>query len=423
MGRKRRKLDNAALAFPAATDQEDSRVFQISCEITDVVDERILREAVQEAVKQYPLFQCVLKRGNFWFYFEKAEAPLPIRKADRTVCQPLYDTKKETLLYQITYGRHVVNLEMFHALTDGTGAIEFLSAIMREYLAIAHGFERDAFSYPTEEQQEEDSFSKYYSSGRQEAQTQKSERSSQIAGRKLEKGHMRVCEYTASAQQLLEAARRYQVSVTTYLSAAFMCSIAGTMEEKEKRRPVTLMIPINLRKFYPSRTMTNFFGWMEIGCDFRKAPSFEQVLRHVRRRFSEDLKKEQVAARMNRYVKLEKSWVMRLVPLKVKNMVLKWGTKQGSKNVTAIFSNMGIIKMPDSCKPYIRRFGALCSTDRLQMCACSYDDCFYISITSRYVDEKIQNNFFEFLEKEGITLKKEQPLPVDNQNSEKRKKQ
>lgn len=114
------------------------------------------------------------------------------------------------------------------------------------------------------------------------------------------------------------------------------------MKTKEIKRPITLMIPVNLRKFYPSKTMTNFFGWMEIGYKFRRDTSFEQVLIHVRKRFAEDLKKGQIATRMNRYVRLEKSRLLHFVPLSVKDIVLRWATKQGSKNVTGVFSNMGI---------------------------------------------------------------------------------
>lgn len=405
--KRRRKLDNAALAFPAATDREDSRVFQISCVITDTVEEKILEEAVHRAIRKYPLFQCVLKRGNFWFYLEKVDADPVIRKEDGTPCQPLYDKKKETLLYQITYGEHVINLEIFHALTDGTGAIAFLSAIVKEYLIIAHELPEDAASYPTEAQQEEDSFSQYYSSEKQEQQTQKSVRSTQIFEGKMTEGNMQVHEYTLSSSQLLEKAREYQASITVYLSTVFLWAIADTMKTKEIKRPITLMIPVNLRKFYPSKTMTNFFGWMEIGYKFRRDTSFEQVLIHVRKRFAEDLKKGQIATRMNRYVRLEKSRLLHFVPLSVKDIVLRWATKQGSKNVTGVFSNMGIVRMPEACKPYIVRFGAMASTDRIQMCACSYDDCFYISVTSKYIDSSIQKKFFNFLEREGLLLRQE----------------
>lgn len=404
MKSRRRKLDNAALAFPAATDQEDTRVFQISCVITDRVEENILRQAVEAAIGHYPMFQCVLKRGNFWFYFEKTNLPPVIRKQDGIQCRGLYHKTQNVLLYQVTYSEHKINLEIFHALTDGTGAIAFLSSIVKEYLKRVHHLPQDTFVYPTGEQQEEDSFSQYYSSEKQAKETKRSVRAFQISGEKMKAGAMCVHEYTVSAPELLQKAREYQVSITEYLTAAFLCAVASTMKEKEKRLPVVLMIPVNLRKFYPSETMANFFGWMEIEYQFQENTSFEEVLQHVKKRFQQDLQREQVAARMNKYVKLEKNPLLRFVPLIVKDVVLKWGTKRGSKNVTGVFSNMGVVEMPEAYRPYIRRFGAMASTNRIQMCSCSYGDKFYFSITSKFTDESIQKWFLNFLKKEGLHI-------------------
>ena len=61
--------------------------------------------------------------------------------------------------------------------------------------------------------------------------------------------------------------------------------------------------------------------------------------------------------------------------------------------------------MQESYKPYIKRFGAMASTDRIQMCSCSYEDAFYFSITSKYTEEKIENLFLQFLQKEGLEVK------------------
>lgn len=408
MEKTRRKLDNAALAFPAATDKNDTRVFRVSCVLTDTVQESILQKAVAAAVVHYPLFQCILKRGNFWFYFERAEIEPVIKPEDDAPCQELYNHKKENLLlYQVTYGKHAINLEMFHALTDGTGAIEFLSDIVKEYLKIAYDIQEDSFVYPTGEEQQEDSFSKYYSEKKQAKLIKKSSRAFQISDRKLATGNMRIYEYTVSAEQLLKKAREYHVSITVYLTALFLCAVAESMTEQEKKKPVTLMIPVNLRKFYPSRTMSNFFGWMEIDYLFKGNDSLERVIDHVKRRFEEDLLKEQVAARMNRYVKLEKNIFMRFIPLRIKDIFLRCGTKMGSKNVTGVFSNMGVIRMPDSFKPYIQRFGAIASTERIQMCSCSYDDRFYFSITSKYAGESIPKVFIKSLRESGIELTEE----------------
>lgn len=404
MKNRRRKLDNAALAFPAAADYEDTRVFQISCVITDRVEEDILRQAVETAIGYYPMFQCVLKRGNFWFYFEKINLPPVIRKQDGIHCRGLYHKTQKALLYQVTYSEHKINLEIFHALTDGTGAIAFLSAIVREYLKRVHCLPQDTFVYPTGEQQEEDSFSKYYSSGKQARQTQKSVRAFQISGEKMMAGTMRVHEYTVSAPELLQKAREYQVSITVYLTAVFLCAIGSTMEEQEKKLPVVLMIPVNLRKFYPSETMANFFGWMEIGYQFQENISFKEVLQHVKERFQQDLQKEQVAARMNKYVKLEKNPLLRFIPLRVKDIMLKWGTERGSKSVTGVFSNMGVVEIPEAYRPYIRRFGAMASTNRIQMCSCSYGDRFYFSFTSKFTDDSIQKWFLKFLKKDGLHI-------------------
>lgn len=404
MKNRRRKLDNVALAFPAATDQEDTRVFQISCVITDLVDEKILKQAVEAAVSHYPLFHCVLKRGNFWFYFEKTDLPTVIRKQDGIHCRGLYDKRKQALLYQVTYGKHKINLEIFHALTDGTGAIAFLSSIVKEYLKRIHDLPQDTFIYPGGERQEEDSFSKYYSSQKQERLIKKSTRAFQISGEKVGPGAMLVHEYTLSSQALLQRARGYQVSVTVYLTAAFLCAIASVRKDRGERLPVVLMIPVNLRKFYPSETMVNFFGWMEIEYLFQENHTFAEVLQHVKKRFEQDLQKEQVAARMNKLVKLEKNPLLHFVPLRIKDLVLKWGTKRGSKNVTGVFSNMGVVEIPEDYRPYIRRFGAMASTDRIQMCSCSFGDRFYFSITSKFRDESIQKWMLDFLEKEGLEV-------------------
>ena len=68
----------------------------------------------------------------------------------------------------MSYYKNRINFEVYHALTDGTGAMNFLSELVQNYLILAH----PAADLPWVEQieettpgaQEEDSFSQYYSS-------------------------------------------------------------------------------------------------------------------------------------------------------------------------------------------------------------------------------------------------------------------
>lgn len=412
----RRKLDNAALAFPAATGKKDSRVFRIYCKLREPVDPKKLQEAVDKVIVRYPLFQSVLKRGNFWYYFEETGLRPKVRSERRAPCGEIYDPNLEKLLYEVTYQEYTVNLEIFHALTDGTGAIYFLSDIVCQYLQLAHNLDpAPSRDYGSRREQSEDSFSQYYSRKKMPRRIHKSRFAYQITGRRVRQSDMRITECLLSVKQLLEKTRSYQVSITEYMTAVFMEAIYQNMDPKKMKRPVCIMIPINLRNYFPSKSMANFFGWMEIEYQFHENVSFPEILDHVKKRFAQDLVKEQVAVRMTHYVKIEKNPLLGYVPLKIKNLFLRVGTWMGGHKVTSVFSNMSIVKLPERYHPYIRRFGAFASTDKLQICACSFYDKFYFSMTSKFPGDQIQQSFLKILEREGISVtnlppQREQPF-------------
>ena len=54
------------------------------------------------------------------------------------ICPLLYVPAKTMLHYQVTYFGKRINVEMFHALTDGTGAMEFLNIIVLDYLKLKY---------------------------------------------------------------------------------------------------------------------------------------------------------------------------------------------------------------------------------------------------------------------------------------------
>lgn len=400
--KKRRKLDNVALAFPVAAGKNDSRVFRIYCELKEPVVPEILQKALERVRLQYPMFQSVLKRGNFWFYFEKKDIKPFVRRDRKSPCSPLYQKDQETLLYEISYKEKRINFEVFHALTDGTGAIRFLSEIVAAYLNMKYSLDEEQARPAPETAQEEDSFSRNYSAKNWPRQIRKSGLAYQIQASRTRK--MQLDEYTLSVSRLLEKARERGVSITVYLTAVLIKVIGEGMRASQRKRPVVIMIPVNLRNYYHSQSMGNFFGWMEIEYYFKRNTTFEQVLAHVKQRFKEELDKEQVALRMNRLVNIEKNPLLMLMPLGLKNFFLKIGIWAGSRNVTAVLSNLNAVKMPEIYEAYIDRFGVITSTDKLQICACSYYDNFYFSITSKFTDKVIQDKISEFLTKEQISV-------------------
>lgn len=407
---KWRKLDNAALAFPLVTGKNDTRVFRFYCQLKETVDGEVLQQALDQTMKKYPLFQAVLRKGLFWFYLERRDIHATVKQEKRPPCSSLYIPDKKSLLFQVSYHNNRMNFEVFHGLTDGTGAMNFLEELVQNYLILAHP-ETELPRVEHEEEitpgdQEEDSFSQYYSS-EIPRNKEKKPAAVKLKGEKLVHSDMDITEVILNVKETLAKARSYGVSITILLTAMLLCSIQEEIPRNRQKKPVTLMIPVNLRNYFPSQSMGNFFGWIEVGYVFEENTSFEEVLFSVKQQFQEQLQKDKIAMNMNGYVRIEKNPFVRAVPLEIKKFFLMAGANLGSRSITAVYSNIGIIRLPEEYKEYIERFGIFASTDSLQLCSCSYGEQLVLGFTSKIPDDSIQRNFMKMLKKEEISYKEE----------------
>ena len=118
------KVDNVAKVFLATNTRRDPRVFRISCTLQEQIDPELLNEALRVTAPEWPQFQVTLHRGLFWHYFESTDQLPTCHPEDKAPCAPLYvPERRNRLIYRVTYFGSRINLEMFHALTDGNGGI------------------------------------------------------------------------------------------------------------------------------------------------------------------------------------------------------------------------------------------------------------------------------------------------------------
>ena len=133
-----RRLDNAAKLFPAASSKRDTRVFRFYCELKEDIQQEILQKAVDRTLEKYPIFLSVLRKGLFWHYLEQSNKRPVVREEYKEPCSSLYIRDKRDLLFEVTYYKKRINFEVFHVLTDGTGASEFVRELVKNYLYLAH---------------------------------------------------------------------------------------------------------------------------------------------------------------------------------------------------------------------------------------------------------------------------------------------
>ena len=413
-----RSLDNAAKLFSAASSPKDTRVFRFYCELKEEVKEEILQEALNQTIQKYPVFLSVMRKGLFWHYLEKSELRPVVREEYKEPCSSLYVRDKKTLLFEVTYYEKRINFEVFHALTDGTGATEFLRELVKNYLYLIHEEDLEPVElsnqYLTVKDQEDDSFSRYYDP---DFPRKKKKKIRAVQIKKGGKGYeeLQINEASMSVKELLGIAREKKVSMSVLLTAAFICAIHEEMSRMQEKKPVILMVPVNLRKIFPSDSMLNFFGYIEPGYQFGGGKdSFEDVLEAVKLYFQENLSKEHMAGRMNELIAIEKHKILKWAPLELKNRCIRAGAKMAGQEVTAVLSNMSVVKMPEDYAQYIEKFGVYTSTNRTELCICSFQDTLSLGFTSRYDSTNIQRNFYRILKELGASVKVAEPdFPED----------
>lgn len=405
-----RKLDNAAKIFPATSGRKDTRVFRFSCDLKEEIKESLLQEALDRTMEVYPLFRSVLRRGFFWFYLEKSDLRPVVKEESKIPCSSLYIRDKKNLLFEVTYYKNRINFEVYHAMTDGTGATQFLKMLVKNYLDLAHPDELDkgvvlAEEELTDQDKEDDGFYKYYMKSSRKKKLEKTPHAYQLGGVRTEPGNMTIVEGRVSSKALLAKARACGVSITVFLTAVYLCAIHREMSPRQEKKPVVLMVPVNLRKYFPSRSMLNFFSWIDPGYQFESGKTtFEDVLQGVKEYFKTELCKERLAERMNALTGLEFNPVLRVAPLGIKNLGMQAGAKFTEKNTTAIYSNMGVVTMPEPYVKYIRYFHVFTSTPKTELCMCSFEDELVMSFTSRFESLNVQRNFFKILIEQGLEV-------------------
>ncbi|MBE6568961.1 MAG: hypothetical protein E7658_01920 [Ruminococcaceae bacterium] len=402
------RLDNAAKIFPALVTREDSEVFRITCQLNENVNPDILQLAVEDALEEFPMFKCVLRDGFFWNYLENTNRKAKVHEETATPFQPLYDKEQDknrpNLLFDVLYYKERIHLEVFHALTDGTGALLFLRTIVAHYLMRAHSeitiASLDLGSDGTVRQQEADSFNQYFtptgSRWRIQAVLGKGKKKVyHLHEHKSPDLRQLITEGWASTAAIKKAAGEYAVTITVFLTAVLVASIYDTMDPRDQKKPVSIAVPVNLRNYFPSDTVRNFFGMIDIFYDFTKSGTeFENICAGVAAAFRNQLTKENLLEIIDRQVGLEKNFFVRIAPLAIKNIVMSRSQKRTLKHRTICLSNIGRIDMPAPIAPLIKRFMIANSTPFKQVCLCSYGDEMTIAFSGVMAGREVERAFF-----------------------------
>ena len=419
------RLDNASKIFLAARSSRDSKVFRLSCELREDVQAELLQQALDETLRDFPLFRSCLRRGIFWYYLEDcADRPLVQEEKDLP-CSPLYRPDKPGLLFRVLYYRRRIHLEVFHSLTDGTGALWFLQALLVRYLVLEKGRalteeEQQFLNPPYLEQMNEDSFSRLFShqSRKQRTKAPRKKRSVyRVKGSRTPDKRLNIVEFQLSLKEALARSKALDVTLTIYLTALFVQGVFQRMPECEKDKQLTISVPINLRKRYGSYSARNFFAAVTLQL---QPEELESGLTTICRRLSEELQKKSSAEFLDRHLAqlqaYEENPFLRIMPRVLKDPILAFFNHRGNRDISLSISNLGQLKLPSGLMPELEAASLAVAVQRPQLCCISSGDVLTVVLLSPFLERDWQELTLNLLRAEGFTVSSDaNELPLENE--------
>lgn len=403
------KLDTVAKAFPSTIKKSDTRVFRFSCQLKEEVDPVLLQTSLDRTIEDFPNFLCVMRRGFFWYFLENSQLRPIVSEESKPPCSEIYVSGRKNLLFEVTYYKKRINFEVFHSLTDGTGAMKFLQALVLYYLSEKHSDELGGkLLLPSDTssifEKADNSFDKYYQKEKND-KPQQPDKAFKIKGDRRENDNVLITEGIASVKQVIQVAHSYNATMTVFLTAVYIDAIVKEMPMLKRRLPISIGIPVNLRNFFPSETARNFFGIISV--DYypdEHSGEFSEIVSAVAKDFEDKITKENLSATLNMNSALERNPFTRIAPLFIKDFGIRIGRRFGDKRSTSLVSSIGRVEMPQEICKYIYSFNVCVATIDSQLFVCSFEDVLDMGFSSAFERTEIQMNFFRALTNMGIDV-------------------
>ena len=408
---KKYALDSSATFYPYFTTHKTQSMFCVGAVLNDVVDKQVLENAVNDAILRFPLYKTRVRRGLGAYYLQENGAHVKVFDLDNRVLIPI--NKKLTNRYQfrLSCGGRRVKLEIFHALTDANGAVKFLSAILRRYrelqgVEFAEDCAIDKCNDPVPASELEDSFKRYSKLVPKSALDLKGMAggaSHRIRGTIRKDGYM-LDERDLEVVGLIEKSKAAGVSATAYIAGVVGYSI---LKSSRVKKPIVLMVPVNLRKIFPSDTASNFVTFVRLIIKKGECKTLDDCVQSCAKQLAEKATKDKMGAFISTTVRAQKNIILRCVPLFLMWIFVRLGRLFMKSRQTMIISNMGNISLPSELGVEKLTFNLNVSKNNVQnLAAISYGGNCRLTFTSAIEELTVPNAVFDTLVSQGINVAK-----------------
>lgn len=407
------KLDLSAIVYPTLQRRDFSSVYRLSVVLKEEIDPQLLQQALDLTLPRFPTYKVAIRKGVFWRYLEPNNRPGPFVQPDiQNPCMPMHFRSNNRYLIRVYYFRNRISLEAHHSLGDGTGGMCLLQTLTATYLGLLghritpSGFVLDINSRPDPEELE-DAYMRYANA--KVCPPRPAEKTYRIRGTKEPFYTLNIVDGIMSVSEVMAVAKKYGASITEYLNAVLLYALLQKQAQEFHLRlyPVRIAMPVNLRRFFPSKTLRNFITMVYPSIDPRLgAYTFEEIITQVHHYMRYYINEKFLRGDITTNAATQRNPVIRLVPLFIKDFVVRtFYSRVQDKNSSAGLTNMGALKVPPEMKPFIDRFDIYMGqpfSSRTNCAIISYEDTLTINFASSICETDVERFFFRKLVQDGI---------------------
>jgi hypothetical protein len=415
------RLDNAAKIFPSIMSKRTRTVFRISATLKESIDAEILQKSLLKIIPRFPYYNVSLRWGFFWHYLQHNLNDPIVKRETEPPCRMIVPRDNNGFLFRVLYYEKRISLECSHIITDGTGAVCFFKAILCQYFVESGYIIKDwqntmqIDSKPNAEEFE-DAYRRYYK--KDIPLPIKKEKAFHVIDKSINKNDHRIVTGIIDTKEVLKKARDYGVTITELLVSISLhalniyCQNLPWKIKKKKLKPIRLMVPVNLRKMYASKTMRNFFLTVNPGIDPRLGHyDFDDIIKEVYHYMRVEVDERYINKQISRNIRGEIHPAVRLVPLPLKVLVERMlYSFVATSRQSGVLTNMGSLEMPLSVAREIESFNCIANPNgdtKINCGVIGFNDKTYITFGSLVENTEVQKNFFRTIRKLGLNVKVE----------------
>lgn len=338
-------LDTAAKLYPLVMGRYASSIFRLSAWLKEDVCPQILQSALDRVEPRFPCFFAVLKNGLFWHYLDGYNGHCRIERDGDVPCYQMRMSGAKSVPFRVVYYKNRIGVEFFHALTDGTGGLIFLKTLLGEYfrlLGVSFQYGEDVLDICEQPNTEElaDGFMQIQSSlpaGGME------EHGAVPLDGKISYRRSRVYHFVFDADALKLRAKARGVTVTA-LCTGYVLRAAKECSHGEGL--FRIQLPINARKFYGLKTLTNCAMFTCVEMERGKVVDNDSLLTRIDAQIKERAGKENVERSIVKACGMVR--LLGKVPLFLKRPAAKaYNLVVTKRAFTQTFSNLGVVRLPE----------------------------------------------------------------------------